>query len=187
MFDFIKRKPAEIKASATGRIAAQVMPSGRVAWSARDTVSLSRLGFLGNPMGFRAVKLISEAAAALPLVLHAAEAGEIAQRWMAEARISRVTARFALPKSRLDLGAGDRVQIGGQVYRIDGTLQGEYQLIEAVRSETALYRPAVIAEIPRPWTAPIADVPVAVRFLDLPLLTGDEVAHAPYACAVAKP
>lgn len=123
----------------------------------------------------------------LPLVLHAAEAGEIAQRWMAEARISRVTTRFALPKSRLDLGAGDRVQIGDQVYRIDSTLQGEYQLIEAVRSETALYRPALIADIPRPWTAPIADVPVTVRFLDLPLLTGDEVAHAPYVCAVAKP
>ena len=75
MFDFIKRGPKlpEIKASATGRIVAKVMSSGRVAWSARDTVSLSRLGFLGNPMGFRAVKLISEAAAALPLVLQDAE------------------------------------------------------------------------------------------------------------------
>lgn len=73
MFDFIKRKQPEVKASATGRIAAQVMSSGRVAWSARDTVSLSKLGFLGNPMGFRAVKLISEAAAALPLVLQDAE------------------------------------------------------------------------------------------------------------------
>ncbi len=73
MFDFIKRKQPEVKASATGRIAAQVMSSGRVAWSARDHVSLSKLGFLGNPMGFRAVKLISEAAAALPLVLQDAE------------------------------------------------------------------------------------------------------------------
>jgi HK97 family phage portal protein len=73
MFDFIKRKQPEVKASATGRIAAQVMSSGRVAWSARDNVSLSKLGFLGNPMGFRAVKLISEAAAALPLVLQDTE------------------------------------------------------------------------------------------------------------------
>lgn len=127
------------------------------------------------------------ASSELPLVLHAAEAGEIAQRWMAEARISRVTARFALPKSRLDLGAGDRVQIDGQVYRMDRIEAGAYQLIEAVRSESAAYRPAIIAEIPRPWAAPIADVPVAVRFLDLPLLTGDEVAHAPYVCAIAKP
>ena len=73
MFDFIKRKQPEVKASATGRIAAQVMSSGRVAWSARDAVSLSKLGFQGNPMGFRAVKLISEAAAALPLVLQDTE------------------------------------------------------------------------------------------------------------------
>lgn len=127
------------------------------------------------------------ASSELPLVLQAAEAGEIAQRWMAEARISRDTARFALPKSRLDLGAGDRVQIAGQVYRIDRIEAGEFQLIEAVRSESAAYRPAIIAEIPRPWPAPLTDVPVEVRFLDLPLLTGDEVAHAPYVCAVAKP
>ena len=41
--------------------------------SARVTGSLTRGGFLGNPVGFRAVKLISEAAAALPLVLQDAE------------------------------------------------------------------------------------------------------------------
>jgi HK97 family phage portal protein len=43
--------------------------AGRVAWSPRDTVSLTRTGFSGNPVGFRSVKLIAEAAAALPLVL----------------------------------------------------------------------------------------------------------------------
>ncbi|MCF6443493.1 phage portal protein [Nereida sp. MMG025] len=42
---------------------------GGIAWSARDTGSLTRSGFTGNPVGFRAVKLIAEAAAALPLVL----------------------------------------------------------------------------------------------------------------------
>jgi HK97 family phage portal protein len=41
---------------------------GRVAWSPRDTASLTRAGFAGNPVGFRCVKLIAEAAAALPLV-----------------------------------------------------------------------------------------------------------------------
>jgi HK97 family phage portal protein len=40
-----------------------------VAWSPRDTVSLTRNGYLGNPIGFRAVRMITEAAAALPLVL----------------------------------------------------------------------------------------------------------------------
>ena len=73
VFDFLKRAPAaseapEKKASATGRVVAWGT-SGRVAWSPRDAVSLARTGFQGNPIGFRAVKLIAEAAAALPLIL----------------------------------------------------------------------------------------------------------------------
>lgn len=57
----------ETKASATGRLAGWGI-SGRVRWSPRDAVSLTRTGFLANPIGFRAVKLVAEAAAALPLV-----------------------------------------------------------------------------------------------------------------------
>ncbi|WP_101068936.1 phage portal protein [Roseovarius salinarum] len=58
----------ERKASA----AAPVMAwpgAGRVAWTPRDAVSLTRTGFTGNPVGFRCVKMVAEAAAALPLVL----------------------------------------------------------------------------------------------------------------------
>jgi HK97 family phage portal protein len=62
----------EAKASATGPVIA-FHGAGRVAWSARDTVSLTRSGFSGNPVGFRCVKMIAEAAAALPLVLQDAE------------------------------------------------------------------------------------------------------------------
>ncbi|MDE0589887.1 phage portal protein [Halocynthiibacter sp. C4] len=73
VFDFLKRGEAaapviEQKASATGRVLAY-SGSGRVAWSPRDTVSLTKTGFANNPVGFRSVKLIAEAAAALPLVL----------------------------------------------------------------------------------------------------------------------
>ena len=70
VFDFIRRSQRAIpeqKASATGRVIAYGT-SGRVAWSPRDTVSLTKTGFQGNPIGFRAVRLIAEAAAALPLV-----------------------------------------------------------------------------------------------------------------------
>ncbi len=75
VFDFLRRaeKAApEAKASATGRVMAWGT-SRRVAWSPRDVVSLTKTGFQGNPIGFRAVKLIAEAAAALPLVLQDAE------------------------------------------------------------------------------------------------------------------
>jgi HK97 family phage portal protein len=77
VFDFL-RKPApaavggERKASAVGRVVAWGS-AGRVAWSPRDTVSLARTGYQGNPVGFRAVRLISEAAAALPLVCQDSE------------------------------------------------------------------------------------------------------------------
>lgn len=71
-FDFLKRGAAPVtpekKASATGRVVAWGS-SGRVAWSPRDAVTLARTGFQSNPIGFRAVRLIAEAAAAIPLVL----------------------------------------------------------------------------------------------------------------------
>ncbi|SNS72166.1 phage portal protein [Antarctobacter heliothermus] len=76
VFDFLRRNgqgpeapgAPQVKASATGRVVAH-LNGGRVAWSPRDTVSLTKQAFAGNPVGFRAVKLIAEAAAALPLVL----------------------------------------------------------------------------------------------------------------------
>lgn len=75
MFEFLKRQtPAgsavtpETKASASGRVVA-FATQGRVAWSPRDTASLTRTGFTANPVGYRSVKLIAEAAAALPLTM----------------------------------------------------------------------------------------------------------------------
>jgi HK97 family phage portal protein len=75
MFDFLKRAQAgeapeapEAKASATGPVIAMTT-SGRVAWSPRDAVSLTKTGFAGNPVGFRSVRMIAEAAAAVPVVV----------------------------------------------------------------------------------------------------------------------
>lgn len=79
MFDYLKRSDAavpaivpEVKASAAGAVIAWA-GAGRVAWSPRDVVSLTRSGYCANPVGFRAVKLIAEAASALPLVLQDAD------------------------------------------------------------------------------------------------------------------
>jgi HK97 family phage portal protein len=78
MFDFFRRQRAgvpEAKASAVGPLTAGRAASWaggagvRPVWSARDGGSLLRGGFQGNPVGFRAVRLVAEAAAALPLVL----------------------------------------------------------------------------------------------------------------------
>lgn len=70
VFDFLRKAPVAVperKASAVGRVIAWGN-AGRVAWSPRDTASLTRTGFQANPVGFRVVRLIAEAAAALPLV-----------------------------------------------------------------------------------------------------------------------
>lgn len=86
MFEFMRKSRVaqtadaagrEAKASAVGPLIAgpvsgralTVGVAGASGLSARDTVSLTRAGFQGNPVGFRVVRLIAEAAAALPLVL----------------------------------------------------------------------------------------------------------------------
>jgi len=73
IMDFFRQNAARVdvpeqKASATGPVMAW-HGAGRVAWSPRDTATLTRTGFSGNPVGFRCVKMIAEAAASLPLVL----------------------------------------------------------------------------------------------------------------------
>lgn len=80
VFDFLRREKAvavvpQQKASATGPVVAY-QTSGRIAWSPRDVVSLTRTGYCGNPVGHRSVKLIAEAAAAVPVV-----AQDAAQRY----------------------------------------------------------------------------------------------------------
>lgn len=63
----------ETKASAAAKVRPwQVQGMGGAAiFGARDQGSLQRAGFLGNPVGYRAVKMIAEAASAIPLTLRA--------------------------------------------------------------------------------------------------------------------
>ena len=68
----VRSGPPEAKASAAAPVVA-FHGAGRVAWSARDTSTLTRVGFLGNPVAFRCVKLIAEAAAAVPVVVQDAD------------------------------------------------------------------------------------------------------------------
>jgi hypothetical protein len=123
----------------------------------------------------------------VPLALTKSEGQNAVARWLAEARVARDTVRFALPKSRLSIGAGDVVGYGGRRYRIDRVEQAEGQLLEAVRVESGIYLPSDRVDETisvRPFTPP---VPVWPVFLDLPLLTGQEVAHAPHVAIGAEP
>ncbi|SNT38802.1 phage tail protein [Antarctobacter heliothermus] len=127
----------------------------------------------------------------MALAMTRGEGRQTAERWLAEARVARDTMRFALPPSHLALGAGDIVRLpvgsGGTLARIDKVEVMEHQIIDAVRIEPEVFRPSELPEdtaTVRPITPTVPVVPI---FLDLPLMTGDEVTHAPHVALTATP
>ncbi len=127
----------------------------------------------------------------LPLALTRAEGQGTVTRWIAEARIACDTASFALPPSQLALGAGHVVQIEtgdhSGLYRIDRIDESGLRLAEATRIDAQAYRPQTNPG-DTPVLAPyVGPVPVDMLFMDLPLLTGEESAHAPYVAAAGRP
>ncbi|MDX5402600.1 MAG: glycoside hydrolase/phage tail family protein, partial [Rhodobacterales bacterium] len=131
------------------------------------------------------------AASEIPLLLTRAEGRQIAERWLAEARLARDSLRLALPPSQLHLGAGDVLRLAGDAsgaqYRIDRVELTTGQVIEAQRVDPAIHLPAGLEDEPAPAPAFIAPMPVFALFLDLPLMTGDEIPHAPHLAVTADP
>ena len=132
----------------------------------------------------------------LPMTLTRTEARQVAERWLTEARVARDTVKFALPPSVMALGAGDVVRLPysqgaskgeGALYRIDQLEQTELQLAEAVRIEPEVYTPSELPEELPGLSAFAAPVPVLPLFMDLPLMRGDEVPHAPHLAVTAQP
>ncbi|MDR5651794.1 baseplate multidomain protein megatron [Ruixingdingia sedimenti] len=123
-----------------------------------------------------------------PLVLTRAEGRATAERWLAEARVARDGARFALPPSLSWLGAGDVVDLpGAGRFRIDRAEAAGAVLVEAVRIEPQVYVPSDAAEERVAPKAFVAPVPVWPVFLDLPLMTGAEDPLAPHLAVAAVP
>ncbi|MFO1175474.1 MAG: glycoside hydrolase TIM-barrel-like domain-containing protein [Paracoccaceae bacterium] len=126
----------------------------------------------------------------VPLSLTRAEGQRIVERWLAEARVSRDGAKFALPPSLGHLGVGDIVRLGARgadTYRIDRLERAGAIEAEAVKVERPVYQPSDESEAritPRSFAPP---VPVDSVFLDLPLMSGQEVPHAPHLAVAASP
>lgn len=135
----------------------------------------------------------SVATSEIPIALTRVEGRQVVERWLTESRVARDAIRFALPPSLLSLGAGDVVSLAGEqeeghaLYRIDSIEQGALQVAEAVRIDAEVYVPSDMQdeiESPKAFTPP---APVFPLFMDLPLITGDEVPYAPYLAATAQP
>jgi len=98
----------------------------------------------------------------VPIALSATEGSHLASRFLSEAHIARDEAVFSLPPSMLGITVGDIVSFGegaaDKLFRID-------------RQEPSLAIPS----------------PAYVEFLDLPLITGEEVAHAPHIAGSGRP
>ncbi len=127
----------------------------------------------------------------VPLVLTSAEGQRIAERWLSEARVARDSARFALPPSMMNVGAGDVVRLpdenGDGLFRIDQSEQTDRQTLEAVRIEPAVYEPQDVTERTFDLRTFVAPVPVELFLMDLPLLSGDEDPVAPYVATSGIP
>ncbi len=127
----------------------------------------------------------------LPVVLTVAEGRAIVERWIAEARVARDSVRFALPPSRLDVGAGDIVELdlnGRKLdFRVDRVERAGATLLEAVRVESSVQQPSDAAETAPVLARFVPPLPVFPVFLDLPLMAGDEVPHAPHLAVSAEP
>jgi hypothetical protein len=125
----------------------------------------------------------------LPLVLTQAEGRAIAERWLTEARAARDRVRLALPPSRIGIGAGDLVRLGEEpdLYRVDAVETAEWQQLEAVRIERSAYVPGPEIEDATSPRSFVVSSPVLPIFMDLPLLSGDEVPHAPRLAVAAEP
>jgi len=128
----------------------------------------------------------------IALAMTRGEGRQVAERWLIEARVARDTVRVALPPSRMEIGAGDVIALTdaegstGQ-YRVDRVEQGAMQMLEAVRIEPGVYVPSDMEDVLATVRNFVPPVPVSPLFLDLPLMTGDEVAHAPHLAITAEP
>jgi len=115
-------------------------------------------------------------------VLPEGEARLIAERWLTEARVARDQARFALPPSS-GLGAGDVVELvtstGSALWRIDRTTLSGPREMEATRVDPGVYGFGETDLGAGPTMGYTAPGPVHPVVLDLPLIPGSTIAHAP--------
>ena len=159
-----------------------------------------RLGYVHPQRDFQTARVEAQMAGAealftagsdLPVAMSGAEAAQIAARWLAETQVGRDRVSLALPRSDLDLGPGDVVALslddGAGRFRIDRVEETLSRRIEAVRVEPDVYRADPMIPELIVGRGPNIAGQAHVEVLDLPMLSGTEVPHAPWVAAAHVP
>jgi len=132
------------------------------------------------------VSTVSLAATARQSVMYAAAEKLLREQWAARERLS-----FSLPPSLMKAEPGDLITVNTGARnlpaRITRITQGAALEIEALSHERGVYE-----ELDAPDTSGTPNTstvygPPEVAFMDLPLITGNEVAHAGYVAAFSNP
>lgn len=125
----------------------------------------------------------------LPLTLTRGEGHGLAERFLAESRIARDSVELTLAPSAREVSAGDilRIDGSGETWRIDRVDDAIGRRISATRTDLSVFIASDSVEEASSRVRPVAPLPVDAVILDLPLLTGDEVVHAPYVAISGRP
>jgi hypothetical protein len=120
------------------------------------------------------------------------EGRQTVERWLAETRVARDRVKLTLPPSQADVGAGDVIKIGpsggqSKSFRVERVTQQEGQLLEGARVERQIYEASQMSEGAKRHSGFVAPVPVQSLLLDVPLMTGEEVPHAPHIAVTGRP
>ena len=123
----------------------------------------------------------------LPIAIGPSVAQNVARRWVAETDIAREGLSFALPTSRSEVTVGDVVSLEAELYRVDRITEAAGRVCEATRIEESVYWPSPGEPESIEVIAQADPTNVYAEIMDLPLLTGTEVPHAPYIAASSVP
>jgi hypothetical protein len=132
------------------------------------------------------------AESAFALVMDQGQAIGIGERLLQDSWVMRETASFALAPSEIALDPADEVMltVAGRArrLRISEIADSAARSVQAVATDPSVYEPINgpdrgVAAL----EAPNVSGRALLAFLDLPLLTGSEVAHAPHVAAFAVP
>jgi len=159
---------AETKASAAAAVVA-VHGTGRAAWSPRDTGSLTRTGFVGNPVGFRCVKMIAEAAAAVPVTVQ-----DAARRY----EVHPLAGLLERPNQGQGRAALFEALFGQLLLTGDGYLEAAGETVEGLPAELHVLRSDRMSVVPGADGWPVAyEYKVGARKHRFDMTAGTPVLH----------